>query len=136
MAKAPRVKPGGYDAANERKAEAQTVFRVTVEGTELDFTVAPNNLPVRIRRELRDQIGKSPRQFLGEEGDPDLDTVVILWWASRRVGGEQVPYLAVESEWDLTYGDVTYDRVSVVQVTAADMTSADADPEASGQPTS
>lgn len=136
MAKAPKVKPGGYDAARERKAEAQTVFRVTVAGTELDFTIAPNNLPVRIRRELRDQIGKSPRQFLGDEGDPDIDTVVMLWWAARRVAGERVPYLAVEAEWDDSFGDVTYDQVSVVQVTTADMTSADADPEASGQPTS
>lgn len=131
MAKAPKIKPGGRDAATERIVAAQTVFQVTADGTDLDFTVAPNNLPVRLRRELRTEIGKSPRQFLGDEGVPDIDTVVVLWWAARRVAGERVSYLDCEVEWDEQYGDVTYDEITVRQIMEPDD-----DPEAPGQPSS
>lgn len=115
-AKAPKIKPGGRDAAKERQAAAQTVFRVTATDSDLDFTIAPNNLPVRLRREMRAQIGKSPRQFLGDEGAPDIDTVVMLWWAHRRTAGEQVTYLDCENEWDDLYGFLTYDDINVKQV--------------------
>lgn len=131
MAKAPKIKPGGREAAKDRVASAQTVFRVTAEGTDIDFTVAPNNLPVRLRREMRTEIGKSMRQFLGDEGPPDIDTVVALWWASRRCAGEVVSFLECEVEWDDQFGDVTYDDIAVQQVMEPDD-----DPPASGQPTS
>lgn len=120
MAKAPKIKPGGRDAAKERQAAAQTVFRVTATGSDLDFTIAPNNLPVRLRRDLRAEIGKSPRQFLGDEGAPDIDTVVMLWWAHRRTEGERVSFVDVEAEWDESYGFLTYDDISVVQVLEVD----------------
>lgn len=115
-AKAPKIKPGGREAAKERQNTARTVFRVTATGSDLDFTIAPNNLPVRLRREMRAQIGKSPRQFLGDEGAPDIDTVVMLWWAHRRTTGEQITYLDVENEWDDAFGHLVYDDISVVQV--------------------
>lgn len=115
-AKAPKIKPGGREAAKERQAAAQTVFRVTAVGSDLDFTIAPNNLPVRLRREMRAEIGKSPRQFLGDEGAPDIDTVVMLWWAHRRTAGERVSYLDCEVEWDDLYGFLTYDDINVKQV--------------------
>ena len=120
MAKAPKIKPGGRDAAKERQAAAQTVFRVTATGSDLDFTIAPNNLPVRLRREMRAEIGKSPRQFLGEEGVPDIDTVAILWWAHRRTVGERISIVDVEDEWDDLYGHLVYDDISVAQVLEVD----------------
>lgn len=116
MAKAPKVKAGGHQAAAERVEQAQTVFRVTAAGTDLDFTIAPYNISVRLRRELRAEIGKSVRQFLGDEGAVDMDTIVVLWWASRRNGGETVTYAQVEVEWDQRYASVTYDDVRLVEV--------------------
>lgn len=131
MAKAPKVKAGGHQAAAERVEQAQTVFQVTAAGTDLDFTVAPYNISVRLRRELRAEIGKSVRQFLGDEGTVDMDTIVVLWWAARRNAGERVTFTEVEDEWDERYGSVTYDDVALVRVMDPE-----SDPEASGQPSS
>lgn len=115
MAKAPKVKPGGYEAAGKRQARAAEVYRVTAG--DLSFTYAPYNLPIRVRAMVRDTYGMSVEQWLFGRGDADVQTYADVWWLSRLAAGEDVTRDEVHAEWDercpgLRKSDITDERVA------------------------
>lgn len=122
MAKAPKVKAGGHEAAKQRRRAAGDVYRVTAG--DLSFTYAPNNLPVRVRARIRDEFSMSVEQWLFGRGEIDLSSYADVWWVARLAAGEDVTRSQVHDEWD--------ERCAGVQL--ADVTDAlvdeDTDPEA------
>ena len=88
MAKAPKPKSGGYDAAKERQERAKQTFRVTVKDSDISFVYRPYGLPIRVRGLVREMTGKSVDLLLwGTEGI-DVATYVDLWWISRLCDDE------------------------------------------------
>ena len=100
MAKAPKVKPGGYQAAKARADKAKQVYRVSVADTDVSFTYAPFNVPIRVRGIIRDLHGMSLDEFLFARGAVDVQTYADLWWISRLSDGEHVTRDEVHAEWD------------------------------------
>lgn len=99
-AQAPAPKVGGYDAAKERIRKAQEVYRIHPEGTEVDFTYAPNNIPIRVRSIIRDLYSKSLDEWLFARGAVDVQTYADIWWISRLASGEDITRQEVHEEWD------------------------------------
>lgn len=112
MAKAPKVKPGGYEAAKERTAKAQQVYRVTVADTGVTYTYAPYNVPIRVRALVRDLFGMSLDQFLFARGAVDVQTYADLWWIARLSDGEHITRDDVHAEWDERCGGIDKDGIT------------------------
>ncbi len=135
MAKAPKPKEGGYDAAKERLARAAQALKVTVPGTDVEpFAVALSNLPGPVRRRVRSETGRSIEGLSGDE--PGIDTYVLLWWVSRLVGGEDVALVFAEDEWSDRCAGIRIGDLETEWITLHDGSTEGADPvgEASGQP--
>lgn len=107
MAKAPKIKPGGHEAAKARQEAAKQVFRVTVPDTDVSFTYAPANVPIRVRALVRDTQGMSLDEFLFARGAVDVQTYADLWWVSRLIDGEHITRDEVHAEWDDKCAGVT-----------------------------
>lgn len=106
MAKAPKPKAGGYDAAKERQERAKQTFRVTVKDSDISFVYRPYGLPIRVRGHVREVTGKTVDLLLwGTEG-VDVATYVDLWWISRLcddelgADGRPISRAAVQAEFD------------------------------------
>jgi|JI10StandDraft_1071094.scaffolds.fasta_scaffold564793_3 hypothetical protein len=102
MAKAPKVKPGGYDAAIERANRAKETYRISVKDTdpEFSFEYQPYNLPMSVRAHVRDVTGKTVELLVhGSEGR-DVSIYCDVWWIARLAAGESVTRRQVQAEWD------------------------------------
>lgn len=129
MAKAPKVKPGGYEAAGQRVEAAKEVYRIAVDKAGIEFTFAPQNIPVRVRSKIRDTFNRSAEEWLFNRGRVDVDSYADMHWVARLIDGDTVSRDVVQSEWDqhdIAMGDIT-DELVVNDVD---------DPKASGQPSS
>ena len=99
-ARAPKPKPGGYDAAAERLRRAQEVYRIHPEGTDLSFTYSPHNVPIRVRSMIRDTYDLSLDQWLFARGA--LDSMLLVPtidgdWVDRPAGRTpELPAAALE----------------------------------------
>jgi hypothetical protein len=111
MATAPKVKKGGHEAAKSRKAKAREVYRITVHGTDVSFTFARNNIPIRVRGVVRDLFGMSLEQWLFGRGAVDVQTYADIWWISRLADGEHVTRDEVHAEWDERCPGATKDDI-------------------------
>jgi len=99
MAKAPKVKPGGHEAAKVRQERAKEVYRVEVADV-LSFTYAPWNVPIRVRARIRDEFRMSLEEWLFNRGEVDVSTYADVWWVARMAQGENVSRDEVFAEWD------------------------------------
>lgn len=88
MAKAPKPKQGGYDAAKERQERAKQVFRISLRDGDFSFVYRPS-LPVRVRGYVRDTTGKSVDLLLFGSAGNDVAMYADMWWLSRLAAGEQ-----------------------------------------------
>lgn len=91
MAKAPKPKAGGYDAAKERMERAKQTFRITLDGGDLSFTYRPYGIPTYVRGHVRDVTGMSVDQMLWQRGAFDIQTIADYWWISRLCDDETGP---------------------------------------------
>ncbi len=130
MAKAPKVKPGGYEAAKARNEKARQVFRVTVADTDVSFTYAPYNVPIRVRAMVRDQFGMSLDEFLFARGAVDVQTYADLWWISRLVDGEHITRDDVHADWDERCGGAGKDDITDELILGTDADGVQVDAEA------
>ena len=89
MAKAPRPKQGGYDAAKARQERARQVSRVALKDSDFAFTWRPHGLPVRARSEVVNQTGKVVEDLLWGHDTVDVALFADMWWISRLASGEQ-----------------------------------------------
>lgn len=130
MAKAPKVKAGGYEAAKKRAEKAKQVYRITVADTGVTFTYAPYNMPIRVRALVRDQFGMSLDEFLFARGAMDVQTYADLWWLSRLCDGEHITRDDVHSEWDERCAGVDRDDIDDVLIHGTDEDGTPVDAEA------
>lgn len=106
MAKAPKPKVGGYDAAKERQERAKQTFRVSVKDSDISFVYRPFGVPIRVRAHVREQVGTTLDEMLFQHGAVDVQTFVDMWWISRlcaeEVGGDGKPITrrSVQDEFD------------------------------------
>lgn len=119
-ARAPKPKPGGYDAAAERLRRAQEVYRIHPEGTDLSFTYSPHNVPIRVRSMIRDTYDLSLDQWLFARGALDVQTYADIWWISRLCAGEGVTREEVHAEWDERCAGVRKEDISDEEITEPD----------------
>ena len=134
-ARAPKPKPGGYDAAAERLMRAAKALKVTVPGTDVEpFSVALANIPGPVRRRVRQETGKPLETHTQEEAG--LDTYVLLWWVSRLVAGEDIALILAEDEWSDRCAGMRVGDLETEWITLHDGSDQEADPagEAPGQP--
>lgn len=129
MAKAPKVKPGGYEAAKERTKRAQQVYRITVADSDVTFTYAPYNVPIRVRGLIRDLFGMSLDEFLYARGAVDVQTYADIWWITRLVDGEHVTRDQVHAEWDERCAGATKDDIDDRLIAGEDEDGPAEDPE-------
>jgi hypothetical protein len=120
MASAPKVKKGGHEAAKSRKAKAREVYRISVADTDVSFTHAPNNVPIRVRSLVRDLFGMSLDQWLFGRGAVDVQTYADIWWISRLSAGENVTRDEVHDEWDERCPGVTKHDIDDHQIAGVD----------------
>lgn len=106
MAKAPKPKAGGYEAAKKRRESAKQTFRISTdpEVSDLDFTTSLSSFPVRVRRRVKQETGEPIELHLFAHGQFDLSTYCSLWWINRLVNGETLSLADAEIEWDERYG--------------------------------
>jgi hypothetical protein len=88
MAKAPKPKEGGYDAAKERQERAKQTFRVSVKESDVSFVYRPYGIPVRVRGHIADVTGKTVDLLLYGNRGVDITTFADMWWISRLCDGE------------------------------------------------
>jgi len=106
MAKAPKPKQGGYDAAKERQERARQTFRVELPGSDLSFMYRPFGIPIRVRGLVRDLTGKSVDLLLWGTDGVDVATYADMWWVSRLcddetgADGRPIARAAVHAEFD------------------------------------
>lgn len=135
MAKAPKPKKGGYDAAKERLARASQALKVTVPGTDIaPFAVALANVPAGIRRRIRIETGSPLEAHTSDEAG--IDTYVLLWWVSRLVNGDTLLLTQAEEQWTERAGGIRLGDLETEFITVHDGSDEGADPsgEAPGQP--
>lgn len=105
MATAPR--PGASKRAEATKS-ARRVLKISVRGESR--LIAPNNVPFPIGVKIRKACGGLPLSaFWNGETSVDEDSLKVLWWAARMVGGEHgLSRETVFEEWpeDLTAEDL------------------------------
>lgn len=106
MAKAPRPKKGGYDAAKERQERARQTFRVELPDSEFSFVYRPFGIPIRVRGYVRDVTGKAVDLLLWGTDGVDVATYADMWWISRLCAdetgadGRPISRAAVQAEFD------------------------------------
>lgn len=106
MAKAPKPKVGGHEAAKERQERARQTFRVSVKDSDISFVYRPYGIPVSVRSHVRDVTGKSVDLLLWGPDGIDIATYVDLWWISRLCAdetgadGRPISRQAVQQEFD------------------------------------
>jgi hypothetical protein len=106
MAKAPKVKPGGYQAADERKERARLAIRFTVKDSDITFVWRPFGIPTRIRSHVRNTTGMPIDTLLFDGGAVDVASYVDMWWISRMCAdeagadGRLISRAAVQAEFD------------------------------------
>ena len=88
MAKAPKPKAGGYDAAKERMERAKKAYRITLADGDLTFVYRPFGIPTYVRSHVRDVTGMAVDQLLWERGAFDVQTICDYWWISRLCADE------------------------------------------------
>lgn len=135
MAKAPKPKKGGHDAAKERLARASQALKVTVPGTDLEpFAVPLANLPGLVRRRVRAETGRSIEGLSAEE--PGIDIYVLFWWVSRLLAGEDIAFVVAEDDWGDRCAGIRLGDLETEWVTLHDGSDEGADPvgETQGQP--
>ena len=123
MAKAPKPKEGGYDAAKERQERARQTFRITLDGSDLSFVYRPFGIPTYVRSFVRDVTGMAVDELLFQRGAFDAQTICDYWWISRPIAeergadGRPVSRRAVQDEFDercpgAVYGDFSQDDIT------------------------
>lgn len=88
MAKAPKPKTGGYDAAKERMERAKKAYRITLADGDLTFVYRPFGIPTYVRSHVRDVTGMAVDQLLWERGAFDVQTIADYWWIARLTADE------------------------------------------------
>lgn len=84
MATAPTPGVGRLDAT-AKAAKRILVIQLAWGGT---YRIAVNNVPLDHRMAVRKATGISLTAFIGGEDAIDLDSIAVLVWVARRVGGE------------------------------------------------
>jgi hypothetical protein len=140
-AQAPAPKVGGYDAAKERLVRASALFVVTVDGTDVEFSLPMDNMPNALLRRVRDETGHSLDWHRNNAG---VETFALLWWLSRlvegegmEIGGRSIPLTLaqVDAEWSARCAGVAMRDINTKWVTAHDDPEGDPLGETEGQPT-
>ena len=87
----------------------ETVLTITVRGET--HKLAPNNLPLNERLELRRATGLPIEAFFTDQSSIGLDSIVVLWWLARRANGESG--IALQTVWDSWPTDLSPDEIDV-----------------------
>jgi len=124
MAKAPKPKQGGYDAAKERQQRARQTFRVALRDSEFSFTYRPYGIPIRVRGHVRDVTGKSVDMLLWGSNGVDVSSYADMWWITRLcddetgADGRPISREAVQAEFDDVCAGATYSDFDETDISA------------------
>ncbi len=103
MAKAPRPKPDGYQAATEAAAANRKVWVFTLDDRE--YRLALRNVPIGEQAQVLAQTPLTWDQVLQAFGGDAFSAAalaVIVWLARRAAGEPRLTWQAFSVEWDET----------------------------------
>jgi protein gp37 len=78
----------GVGRRAETATAAKRVLVIKLAWSDQAYRIAVNNVPLDHRMAVRKATGISLTAFIGGEDAIDLDSIAVLVWVARRVGGE------------------------------------------------